>query len=131
MLQHYQHQTHNNCPQCGIPNESTAHIIQCQDNGAKTLWNVEMCKLEQWMLDNDGHPEMVESICNRLRAWQSMKDTINPSYSDSVLSLAITQQQRLGWFNFIQGYLSIQWRVCQSSHLITIKSKKSALLWMP
>jgi hypothetical protein len=89
-----------------------------------------MRKLEQWMLDNEGHPEMVQFICNRLRDWQSMKDTTNPPSSDSVLSLAITQQQWLGWFNFIQGYLSIQWRVCQSSHLITIKSKKSALLWM-
>jgi hypothetical protein len=121
MLQRYQHQTHSNCLRCGIPNESTSHIIQCQHNGAKILWNMEMCKLEQWMLDNDGHPEMVHFICNRLKAWQLMKDIIKPISSDSVLSLAIAQQQWLGWFNFIQGYISVQWRVCQSSHLIAIK----------
>jgi hypothetical protein len=70
MLQRYRHQTHSNCPRCGIPNETTAHIIQCQDKGAKTLWQLEICKMEQWMLNNEGHPEMVQFICSRIRDWQ-------------------------------------------------------------
>jgi hypothetical protein len=117
MLQWYRHQSHSDCPRCGIPGETTAHIIQCQDNGAKILWATEVQKIERWMTDNDGHPEMTQIICSILRNWQSLRGSMNPEPEERTLILALHQQQRIGWFNFIQGFFSMQWRICQTEHL--------------
>jgi hypothetical protein len=130
MLQRYRHQHHSDCPRCGISGESTAHIIQCQENGARQLWSKEIQKLQQWMLTNDGHPEMTEIICSKLRHWQTLRHNATLDPSVHTVIKATTHQQQVGWFNFIQGFISMHWRTCQSEHLINIRSQKSALLWM-
>jgi hypothetical protein len=130
MLQRYRHQSHSDCPRCGITGETTAHIIQCQDNRAKLLWAQEILKIERWMTDNDGHPEMIQIICSILRNWQLLKNALTPQPMERTLILAYHQQKQIGWFNFIQGFFSMQWRICQAEYLTRIKSKKSAILWM-
>jgi hypothetical protein len=130
MLQRYRHQNHSDCPRCGVSGETTAHIIQCQESGAKSLWRNGIKSLEGWMLDNQGHPEMTRIICRQLQNWQMKREDPHLTPSEGTLILACQQQQKIGWFNFIQGFLSLQWRVCQAEHLIRTKSKKSAILWM-
>jgi hypothetical protein len=130
MLQRYGHQTHSNCPRCGIPGESVEHIIQCQEKGAKDLWTSSIKQLETWMLVQQGHPELVSIVCTNLINWQLMRQITPIPPSEDTLHLAYTQQQRIGWLNFIQGFVSRQWRNCQAEYFTQIKSRKSAVLWM-
>jgi hypothetical protein len=123
MLLRYRHQTHSDCPRCGISGESASHIIQCQEQGAKSLWIKEIRSLEQWMLTNQGHPELANTICTTLCDWQTMQSTTTTQPSDGILLLATNHQQRIGWLNFIQGFFSIQWQRCQEEHFVQIKSK--------
>jgi hypothetical protein len=71
MLQRYKHQKHSKCPRCMLDAEDTSHVLQCQHADALTLWQQLMDHLENWMITNQGHPEMVELIILGLNAWHS------------------------------------------------------------
>jgi hypothetical protein len=78
-----------------------------------------------------GHPELIELIIMYLTKWHSSEpipyeyDILEPS-----LQLAYSQQQRLGWASFIEGYWFQGWRQCQKEYLLQLRSQKSSLLWI-
>jgi hypothetical protein len=71
MLVRYAYQKHSKCPRCGIDNETTSHIIQCQHPDAINLWMTEVNSLYQWMQQHLGHPELASIIKDLLLEWQS------------------------------------------------------------
>jgi hypothetical protein len=93
MLKRYKHQKHSKCPRCLEDNETVYHVLQCPDNDATTLWTQSLERLEQWMTQNQGHPELIELIIMCLTKWHSSKpipydyDILEPS-----LQLAYSQQ---------------------------------------
>ncbi len=111
MLQIYKHQKHSKCPRCMMNDEDTAHVLRCQHADAITLWQQSVDKLEQWMINNQGHPEMIELIILGLNAWHSSNilplkyDILEPS-----LSIAYRKQRRIGWRSFIEGFWTKEWR---------------------
>jgi hypothetical protein len=62
MLRIYKHQSHSKCPRCLQDNETTDHVLRCQEPGAAALWKQSMIDLERWMTTNYGHPELIKII---------------------------------------------------------------------
>ena len=62
MLVKYKHQTHSKCPQCNEDQEDMVHVLQCNHNSAKALWDQEIKKLKEWIIDNDGESDMIQAI---------------------------------------------------------------------
>jgi hypothetical protein len=71
MLKIYRFQKHSKCPRCQTDNENTNHVLQCNHSEALTLWNTSLTSLEEWMLSNNGHPELVELIILGLTKWHN------------------------------------------------------------
>ena len=130
MLVKYRHQTHSRCPRCNEDNEDVAHILQCNHNSAKALWDQEVTKLQQWMIENDGEPNMVQAIIENINAWRSQYPYPATRYDNRTLRSAIRHQDEIGWQNFIEGFKDIGWRKVQMTHFQHINSQKSVLLWM-
>jgi hypothetical protein len=131
MLRIYKHQRHAKCPRCLLDNEDTAHVLQCENPQAMALWTQSIDQLEQWMLSNAGHPELVELIVLGLTSWRNSSllpleyDILEPT-----LIQAYRKQRRIGWRSFIEGYWAIDWRLCQAAHFNQINSQKSSILWI-
>jgi hypothetical protein len=69
MLKIYKFQSHPKCPHCEEDDESTLHVLQCQQTSASSLWERSIQNLEQWMTNNLGHSELVELIILGLAIW--------------------------------------------------------------
>jgi hypothetical protein len=69
MLKIYKFQAHSKCPHCKEDDESTLHVLRCQQTGASELWEWSIQNLEQWITNNLGHPELVELIILGLTTW--------------------------------------------------------------
>jgi hypothetical protein len=54
MLKIYKYQSHSKCPRCLTDNETTTHVLCCQEPEAAALWNQSLLDLEQWMTNNLG-----------------------------------------------------------------------------
>ena len=129
-LKQYRHQSHANCPRCNAEDEDVAHILQCNATSAKTLWESEISKLQTWMEENDGDPDLITAIIENVKAWRDEIPYPVHNFSNRTLRKAIRQQDRIGWQNFLEGFLTQNWRKVQTMYLKQIKSHKSSLLWM-
>jgi hypothetical protein len=103
----------------------------CNHSEALTLWNTSLTTLEEWMLSNNGHPELVELIILGLTKWHN-NERIPLSYDilEPDLAKAWSKQRRIGWTSFIEGFWVIEWRACQTTYLKHINSHKSSTLWI-
>jgi hypothetical protein len=71
MLRIYRFQNHSKCPRCELDNENTNHVLRCRHPEASALWDTSVEDLEQWMLSNNRHPELVELIILSLTNWHN------------------------------------------------------------
>lgn len=123
-------QTHSNCPRCNQPNEKTQHILRCPDAGAQDLWAKCLRSLRQWIIDNKGPSDMADTIYHNLMAWQSHSPFPLLPTQPLTLRLATHQQDSLGWYSLMEGFLSSVWRQHLSDYFAQQKDRRSSLRWM-
>ena len=82
------------------------------------------------MKENDGEPNMITAIISNLQARRAEAPYPFHNFASRTLQKAIRHQDQIGWFNFIEGFLSRKWRELLETHFEQINSKKSPLLWM-
>jgi hypothetical protein len=130
-LKLYKYQSHSKYPSCETDNEDTNHILRRPQNDAHTLCDHSLLDLEQWMIQNNGHPELIEIIILGLTTLHN-DNRLPLTYEilEPTLRQAWTKQCRIGWGSFIEGYWALEWQQCQSVYLIHINSRKSSLLWI-
>ena len=128
MLVTYKFQTHSNCPRCGVSQETPSHVLQCPSESACLLWDKEIKKLQEWMNKNNFQPQMVKHIIHNLNAWKYRTPKLHTLPVHPILRKAITQQDQIGWKQFVLGFWAKTWRDCQTQHLKNINSPTSALL---
>lgn len=114
------------CPRCG-ETETVEHVWRCQHETAG-IWEKSLSNLQEWMLQNDTHPEMARAILHGLRAWTSGRYLRYQSTVDWVNQL-VAQQSKIGWGNFFEGMISTHWREAQCQYLTQIGSRKSSKRW--
>ena len=127
MLYRYKWQNHTQCPRCQMENETTTHVLQCNGQGTKNLWQKELASLNTWMIKYDIHSELRHSIIEYMDAWVH-QDTPRYTPSNHILKQAIREQEKIGWYEFFLGFWSQQFHKCQTEHFATRKSPKSAQL---
>jgi hypothetical protein len=131
MLQLWQHQRHNSCPRCGMDKEDVEHVLRCQAPEATQTWDTAMNELEEWMKDNDAEPHMTEVICTSLKAWRNGTNLPFPrTETPQIVIEGMIEQDGIGWFNFINGFISTKWRLIQTAHFKDMRSLKSPILWI-
>ena len=113
-----------------MDNESVAHVIQCRDTRATNLWNQEMDKLKEWMLNNGGDPNLTKLIYDSLRSWRDSTPLPSFNTSDITLNQAILKQDAIGWQSFLDGFMVREWRIIQSQFMTEKQDPRSPTLWM-
>ena len=124
-----QYQTHNNCPRCDQPDETTTHVLQCQASSAIDEWQEAIAALELWMGKESTHTALTSAILTRLEAWQQAVP-LQPIKGSRALKEAIEAQDQLGWENFLLGRLSPTLSQYQQVHYTNIGSQKTGKAWL-
>ena len=72
---------------------------------------------------------MVQQIIGGLCNWQRDAPLLPNNATTPLLHHTITHQNRIGWKNMIEGFITKQWALIQAEYLESINSHKSAILW--
>ena len=119
---------HSNCPRCGALNEDNIHVLICPS--ASTTRSSLLLQLQTWLHSQRTDPSLTSFIITSLQIWFINPTT--PSYfhsSDPIIQTAYSSQTTLGWYTFLNGYISKELIQAQSSYYLELGSRKSAARW--
>ena len=129
MAQKRQDQDHSRCPRCHQPEETTLHVLRCQDPRATLQWRQSLRRLRGQLDDLGTSFALTESIIQNLTRWQTDSGPWYP-YDDSGATKAVDGQWDIGWENAVRGQLHYEWAASQHRHYQSIGSRKSGNRWI-
>lgn len=110
------------CPRCQLFDETTSHILFCQNVQSIISRRDSLRSLEQWFDNNQTRWDIKETILNALRDLQ-------PSTTDNDIFTAARSQDAIGVQNMLEGFVSVEWKTIMSHYYREIKSNRNALSW--
>lgn len=130
MMFRWKKRADSNCPRCNTPDENSVHVLRCDHQEARSLWNRNMSALQPWLIANHTSPPMAKAICDKLNNWQQglAASNVDPSLSDAIKKV-LTAQDHFGWEFFIYGFWSIEWMGIQQLYLTSLQSKVTPRRW--
>ena len=88
-----------------------------------------MTKLQTWMETTNTMPEMREAIVARLCQWKGItRQDCNWTASHGLRD-AIRHQDELGWYNFLMGRISIEWKAVQQKYYKWLGKRNTGRKW--
>ena len=106
-----------------------SHVVQCPARSAHNTWTKAMTHLEDWMLNQDTNPQLLQILTERLCWLASKRSTSTSGYNSVHLRDAIQEQDRIGWEHFLLGRISTKIRDYQQRHYEHQNSKKTGSAW--
>ena len=73
---------------------------------------------------------MAQTVIDHLNAWHHPCPIPYPSIYPNSLRTAITQQASIDWKSSLEGFWSHKWLLHQQEYILSIKCKRSSLLWV-
>ena len=129
MMKLRHHWSHSKCPLCGHEEETTMHVLQCQDSRAKEVWDKSMEALEEWMTSQHTEPELQRLFLANLNQHQRERRYWTPAGVPAEVARAIDAQSRLGWHNAMLGRLHPRLEQVQQASYSRANRKKTGRRW--
>lgn len=114
------------CPQCDYPVEDAYHVIKCPNPAAITVWEDSLKKLFNWMDDTKTGPELRDVIIDSLCQWKQPINSPTTANITPSLQQLLQEQADIGWYNFLDGFLSTGWAETQVRYYVGICSQRSS-----
>ena len=136
-VKHFEHeitkgQTPSNCPCCPEPDETTDHILLCENPARRELYFRSVDKLEEWLTKTETQPDLAAMVIKylRKRGTVSMRSCYCGPRSNRSLAWRLAKEHdRLGWTNFTEGRISRKYERVQCKHYKKIESMRSSAKW--
>jgi hypothetical protein len=97
----------DNCPSCGLPDESSKHITRCRDPGRMEMLAYSVKVLVDWMRTTHVPLDLVQLVEKYILSQDTLSwNDCLPSNCSTMLQTLATTQDMLGWDNFIEGRIS-------------------------
>ena len=118
------------CPSCTTCDETTAHILQCEESGRVKAFKRAVKNLEIWMEDMDTDPGLIDSITAFAmgRGGVSMESAVS-QLSGRYQRFGISQD-KIGWLRFMEGMVSKEVLSIQAEYTAVSGSRLSVKRWM-
>jgi len=124
----WKYQDDDKCPRCNA-SEDTAHVIQCQAEGANEVWSESMAKLTTYLVASRTHPDLQRALLKNLSRWRRGLLPCD-DFQEAEVKQATQSQSLIGWKNLLEGLLSKQWHQVQQRHYNSLRGRKSAKRWI-
>lgn len=117
---------HNKCPCCQEENETTLHLIYCEDEGMIMTWQDSLEDLDTWLVEEKTAPKIAECIRKTLTP---REPTAFEDFGEGLASQAAKDQDKIGWFHFVEGKIATSWETAQHEFYMRRGSDKSGRTW--
>ena len=117
------------CPYCTSPDETTTHILQCEDTDALLGWEEVIKDLLQYMHKIGTCMKLIRATKYELLAWRYNTALPTLDTYPTMLQKLILQQRRLGWKLFLEGVFTTSWRQYMDKYFYQQKSMKTGAQW--
>ena len=120
------------CPCCGIPGETTTHVLRCRALKCRKQWRRGLRTVTKWMTTAKTDPEIQSAIYYTLRRYNrdgNFDSYVVPSLPNGVIKECVIAQSRIGWTGFLEGLISPNWAVVQEQYFQRIGSRRSGTRW--
>ena len=117
------------CPRCGGANEDVPHVITCTSTDASNTWNDALNDLMLCLQSRGTNPTFSQTIIADLRSRRRGLSDLNPS-DTRWDGISLRSQNRIGWFNFLQGRVSIGWAYHQQSYFKDHDMRRTGQRWV-
>ena len=124
------HTDHSECPRCQETDETTKHVLQCNDARAIACWQKEITRLHKWMGSVNTHPTLQTAILKRLAQWRSNSPLTPLPVLSPEFTSAIEEQDSIGWWNFLLGRVSTKFATLQEAYYISLGSDRGGRTWL-
>ena len=126
-LKYWEKGADSKCPNCGIENEKAAHLTVCKSEGRTLLFETHVDKIKEWLSSHKTQPNLALAIFRYVqgrgqRSWSSLIGGHFPR-------LAV-KQDKIGWRNFTEGKLSVEFRRIQSEYLAGHSTRLTVDSWL-
>lgn len=129
MMKLWQFQDHEECPRCPEPREDAQHVLSCPAPSTNLVWERSMTKLQLWMESATTMPELQVALITRLRQWKGLTRH-NPTWTTlHGLRHAVGNQDAIGWYNFLMGRISIEWKAVQQRYYDWLGKRNTGRKW--
>jgi len=98
------------CLICGSTLEAISHVYRCPDARMDEIWQQEMEKICQWVVDSTDSHRISDFIRKLLLAYRSTGPPQVPEDLDMDLHQLWEDQSAVGSDGLINGFLSVRWR---------------------
>ena len=118
--------TPSNCPCCPEPDETTHHVLLCENKARKCLFRRSLERLKKWMESVDTHPFIIKMVLRYLkrRMGTTMKSLFKGRKSRSSLRWQLVKtHDKLGWRSFSEGRISTAYERLQVRHYAKVDSR--------
>ena len=120
------------CPCCQHPDETTAHVLLCENPTRKKLYYESLTKMEAWMKKRETDPRLISMITSYLRGQSTRTMTSCHEGREPTRSRyyqLATHVDCLGWQNLTEGRIPKSLERTQCRYYHRIKSRKSSRKW--
>lgn len=118
---------HSRCPRCQQVDETTMHVLVCPNDSAGLEWRCRVTDIGLWLLEVDTHPSIRQCILDSLAPRST--NTLFSTYADQICAVAATEQDEIGWQNFVEGKISKTWGDLQFLYYQEQFSNRSVDRW--
>ena len=117
----------DSCPRCGSRDEHMEHIILCPHDDTKRIFNIALEELETW-LSKTTNTEIKQTILEMIQEYRENKE---PKHHSNISRLHQVKhnQQLIGTYPFMCGFLCKDWVQVQQDHLTRMGSRRCAQSW--
>ena len=126
---HYFDGRSRKCPCCTIVDESSAHILQCEEAGRVEAFFHTADLLEEWLDDNDTDEELADCILQFVRGRGSVSMWEICRGRHGRFAPLGDSQDLIGWQRMLEGMISKEIIDLQRHHMIVTGSRRSVEKW--
>jgi hypothetical protein len=102
--------------------------MHCLDPGRFAYFRDELSTLTKWLANSHTHPALADALSTYIFHRGSLKFQNIPDLPAELWLLA-EEQDCIGWDNFMEGKISMQFEIIQRRHLLTSPSLLTATDW--
>ncbi len=130
MMKMRKHWEHSMCPRCLQDNETTEHVLLCQDPRATEHFERLSTKLDQDLVTMETAPELRRTIIRKITNWRRRRRVtaqVTNKYGEREAS---EHQDQIGWTNFMLGRMAPEWAAAQQYYYDWLGRRKTGRRWL-
>ena len=92
-------------------------------------WTEELQQLALWLQDQSTDPGIRRLLITMLNQWHNNQDPVSYQGPEAHLKTLATDQQAIGWFALLQGFLAQSVVDAQTAYFQDIRLHRSGMVW--